>query len=322
VLSVRELSTVFYSRSGPLTAVDQVSFDVQEGEVVALVGESGSGKSVTALSIMGLLDSRVASTTGGTIEFEGVDLRTMPEHALCHLRGNRIAMIFQEPMTSLNPSLTIGRQLTEGLEVHRGIRHHDALRQAEVLLGSVGISDPARRLGAFPHEMSGGMRQRVMVAMALSCKPRLLIADEPTTALDVTTQAQILDLIKTLTAQSGTAVVLITHDLGLVARYAQRVNVMYSGRLVEQASVHRLFEQPRHPYTRGLLASMPRLDLPRQESLLAIEGLPPNLDERDAGCAFRARCPLAAARCSETQPWVEVAPGHRAACWRAEGCVS
>ncbi len=317
VLSVHELSTVFYGRSGPLTAVDRVSFDVAEGEVVALVGESGSGKSVTALSIMGLLDSRVASIAGGTIEFDGADLRAMHEHEFCRLRGNRIAMVFQEPMTSLNPSLTIGRQLTEGLEVHRGISHHDALRQAEALLGSVGISDPSRRLGGYPHEMSGGMRQRVMVAMALSCRPRLLIADEPTTALDVTTQAQILDLIKTLTAQSGTAVVLITHDLGLVARYAKRVNVMYSGRLVEQAGVQRLFAQPQHPYTRGLLASMPRLDLPRQDSLMAIEGLPPDLEERDVGCAFRTRCPVAAARCSEPQPWVDIVPGHRAACWRA-----
>jgi oligopeptide transport system ATP-binding protein len=319
VLGVRELTTVFYGRSGALTAVDRVSFDVSEGEVVALVGESGSGKSVTALSIMGLLDRRVAAIAGGEIRFEGIDLRNLRESDLCNLRGNRIAMVFQEPMTSLNPSLTIGRQLTEGLEVHRGTAHREALQQAEALLTAVGIPDPARRLSAYPHEMSGGMRQRVMVAMALSCKPRLLIADEPTTALDVTTQAQILDLIKALTAQTGTAMLLITHDLGLVARYAQRVNVMYSGRLVEQAAVERLYALPQHPYTRGLLASMPRLDVPRQGSLVAIEGLPPAPEERDAGCAFRARCTVAAARCSEAQSWVDIAPGHRAACWRAAG---
>ncbi len=297
--------------------MDRVSFDVAEGEIVALVGESGSGKSVTALSIMGLLDSRVAEVTGGKIEFDGADLRTMTEQQLCQLRGNRIAMVFQEPMTSLNPSLTIGRQLTEGLEVHQGISHSEAMRQAATLLASVGISDSAQRLDTYPHEMSGGMRQRVMVAMALSCRPRLLIADEPTTALDVTTQAQILDLIGVLTSQTGTAVVLITHDLGVVARYAKRVNVMYGGRLVEQAPVRRLFAEPHHPYTRALLASMPRLDRPRQDSLMAIEGLPPSLDERDSGCTFRTRCQLAMARCSEPQPWVEIAPGHRAACWRA-----
>lgn len=317
LLAVSELSTVFYGRTGPLTAVDRISFDVAEGEIVALVGESGSGKSVTALSIMGLLDSRIAAVTGGKVLFDGTDLRAMSEKQLSQLRGNRIAMVFQEPMSSLNPSLTIGRQLTEGLEVHKGISHSEATEQALTLLKSVGIADPAQRLDSYPHEMSGGMRQRVMVAMALSCRPRLLIADEPTTALDVTTQAQILDLIGTLTSQIGTAVVLITHDLGVVARYAKRVNVMYGGRLVEQALVQRLFAEPQHPYTRALLASMPRLDRPRQDSLLAIEGLPPSLSERDEGCTFRARCPQAVSRCSEFQPWVDILPGHRAACWRA-----
>ncbi len=318
VLEVQQLSTAFRSRVGPLTAVDRVSFDVAQGEVVALVGESGSGKSVTALSIMGLLDARVAAVTGGRILFEGQDLTRLPESELRALRGDRMAMIFQEPMSSLNPSLSIGRQMTEGLELHRGLPSAEARKQAQALLASVGIADPERRLAAYPHEMSGGMRQRVMVAMALACKPRLLLADEPTTALDVTTQAQILDLIQVLTAQTGTAVLLITHDLGLVARYAQRVNVMYSGRLVEQADARQLFAHPSHPYTRGLLASIPRLDTPRLRELSAIEGLPPALDERDEGCAFRSRCPLADARCSAAQTWVEIAPGHRAACWRAQ----
>ena len=318
VLEVQHLSTAFRSRAGPLIAVDHVSFDIAQSEVVALVGESGSGKSVTALSIMGLLDTRVAAVTGGRIRFEGQDLTRLPESELRALRGNRMAMIFQEPMSSLNPSVRIGRQMTEGLELHRGLPPAEARRQAQTLLTSVGIADPERRLAAYPHEMSGGMRQRVMVAMALACKPRLLLADEPTTALDVTTQAQILDLIQALTAQTGTAVLLITHDLGLVARYAQRVNVMYSGRLVEQADARQLFARPSHPYTRGLLASIPRLDTPRQRELLAIEGLPPALDQRDAGCAFRTRCPLANARCSAVQTWVEIAPGHQAACWRAQ----
>jgi oligopeptide/dipeptide ABC transporter ATP-binding protein len=228
-----------------------------------------------------------------------------------------MAMVFQEPMTSLNPTLTIGRQLSESLELHDSLTRSEAKHRVRSLLHSVGIADPDRRLNAYPHELSGGMRQRVMVASALSCSPRLLLADEPTTALDVTTQAQILELIEQLAAQSGTAVLLITHDLGLVARHADQVNVMYAGRLVERAPVASLFATPAHPYTRALLAAVPRLDRPRGDTSSAIDGLPPALDERDDGCAFRARCPLASERCAEPQAWVRVASQHVAACWRA-----
>jgi len=317
LLQVRELTTVFKTRAGALAAVDRVSFDVGEGEIVALVGESGSGKSVTALSIMGLLDPRVATVTGGRLIFGGADLRKLSLDALRRLRGKTMSMVFQEPMTSLNPTLTIGRQLSESIELHQRLTRSEARDRARVMLQAVGISDPERRLAAYPHELSGGMRQRVMVASALSCSPRLLLADEPTTALDVTTQAQILELIEELAAGSGTAVLLITHDLGLVARHAKRVNVMYAGRLVEQAPVHSLFAKPAHPYTQALLASVPRLDRPRESAVSAIEGLPPALDQRDEGCAFRARCPMAMPRCAEPQPWVSLGVEHIAACWRA-----
>ena len=317
LLQVRELTTVFKTRAGALAAVDRVSFDVGEGEIVALVGESGSGKSVTALSIMGLLDPRVAMVTGGRLMFEGADLRKLSLDALRRLRGKTMSMVFQEPMTSLNPTLTIGRQLSESIELHQRLTRSEARDRARVMLQAVGISDPERRLAAYPHELSGGMRQRVMVASALSCSPRLLLADEPTTALDVTTQAQILELIEELAAGSGTAVLLITHDLGLVTRHAKRVNVMYAGRLVEQAPVHSLFAKPAHPYTQALLASVPRLDRPRESAVSAIEGLPPALDQRDEGCAFRARGPMAMPRCAEPQPWISLGVEHIAACWRA-----
>jgi oligopeptide/dipeptide ABC transporter ATP-binding protein len=317
LLEVHELSTVFRTRRGEFAAVDRVSFDVAAGEIVALVGESGSGKSVTALSVMGLLDPRVAMVSGGVMRLEGSDLRSLTADALRRLRGKTMAMIFQEPMTSLNPTLTIGRQLSESLELHDSLTRTEAKHRVRSLLHSVGIADPDRRLNAYPHELSGGMRQRVMVASALSCSPRLLLADEPTTALDVTTQAQILELIEQLAAQSGTAVLLITHDLGLVARHADQVNVMYAGRLVERAPVASLFATPAHPYTRALLAAVPRLDRPRGDTSSAIDGLPPALDERDDGCAFRARCPLASERCAEPQAWVRVASQHVAACWRA-----
>lgn len=317
LLQVRELTTVFKTRAGSLAAVDRVSFDVGQGEIAALVGESGSGKSVTALSIMGLLDPRVASVTGSRLMFEGTDLRALSSDALRRLRGSTLSMVFQEPMTSLNPTMTIGRQLSESLELHQRLARSEARDRVRAMLQAVGISDPERRLAAYPHELSGGMRQRVMVASALSCSPRLLLADEPTTALDVTTQAQILELIEALAARSGTAVLLITHDLGLVARHAKRVNVMYAGRLVEQAPVHSLFAHPAHPYTRALLASVPRLDRPRQTAVAAIEGLPPALDQRDEGCAFRARCPMAMPRCAEPQPRVNLGAEHVAACWQA-----
>jgi len=317
VLAVRDLTTVFRGRDRGLVAVDHVSFDVHEGEIVALVGESGSGKSVTALSIIGLLDRQVAAIAAGSVLLDGQDLRALDPQALRRLRGDRIAMVFQEPMTSLNPTLTVGRQLTEALEIHRGMDARSARTAATEALRSVGIPDPDRRLAAYPHEMSGGMRQRVMVAIALSCQPRLLLADEPTTALDVTTQAQILDLVKALAAQSRTAVLLITHDLGLVARYAHRVNVMYGGRLVEQGPTQAVFNRPRHPYTRALLASIPRIDAPRRDRLQAIDGMPPTLAERDAGCAFRARCIEASAACAQPQAWQGAEGTHRAACWRA-----
>jgi oligopeptide/dipeptide ABC transporter ATP-binding protein len=323
LLEVRGLQTHFYTRGGVVRAVDGVSWDVAEGETVALVGESGCGKSVSALSIMRLVSQPAGRVVGGQIFFEGRDLLTLSEEEMRRIRGREIGMIFQEPMTSLNPLLTIGRQLTEGLEIHLGLTRTQSENRAVELLGMVGIPDPSRRLTQYPHQFSGGMRQRMMIAMALACNPKLILADEPTTALDVTIQAQILELMKGLSRRLGVAMLIITHNLGVVARYADRVNVMYAGRIIERGTARELYRQPSHPYTLGLLRSVPRLDEPRRARLAPIEGQPPDLTRLPAGCAFTPRCAFRVERCSlEAPPLMPVnAGGHVTACWEAERLV-
>ncbi|MBM3217905.1 MAG: ABC transporter ATP-binding protein [Candidatus Rokubacteria bacterium] len=327
LLDVRHLSTRFTTREGVVRAVDDVSWDVKEGETVALVGESGCGKSVSALSIMRLVAQPAGQIVGGQAVFKGRDLLTLDEEAMRRVRGREIAMIFQEPMTSLNPVLSIGRQLTEGLEIHLGKTPQQARGRAAELLGMVGIPDPERRLPQYPHQFSGGMRQRMMIAMALSCEPSLILADEPTTALDVTIQAQILELMKDLSRRLGVAMLMITHNLGVVARYADRVNVMYAGRIIEQGTARELYGNPRHPYTLGLLRSVPRLDEPRRSRLAPIDGQPPDLTRLPAGCAFLPRCAFRVDRCSvERPPLVPVAhtgpEPHVSACWEAERVIA
>ena len=319
LLEVRNLRTEFATRAGVVRAVDDVSFDVRAGETVALVGESGCGKSVTALSIMRLVPAPAGRITAGGVRFKGRDLLALPEGEMRAVRGREIAMIFQEPLTSLNPTLTIGRQLTEGPEVHLGLDPGRARARAAELLGQVGIPDAERRLCDYPHQWSGGMRQRLMIAMALACHPSLVLADEPTTALDVTIQAQILELLRELARRMDVALLLITHNLGVVARYADRVNVMYAGRIVERASARRLYAGPRHPYTAALLRSVPRLDEPRRTRLAAIEGQPPDLTRLPPGCAFAPRCAFRVARCATHRPALEsVDTGeHLAACWES-----
>ena len=317
VLEVRGLRTEFATDDGSFPAVDGVSFSVEAGKTLAIVGESGCGKSVTALSIMGLVPNPPGRVTAGSIRFEGRELVGAPTRELLDLRGNGMAMIFQEPMTSLNPAFTIGDQIVEGLQRHRKLSRADAEARALQVLRQVRIPAPEQRFHDYPHKLSGGMRQRAMIAMALACEPRLLIADEPTTALDVTIQAQILELVRTLREETGTAVILITHDLGVVAEVADDVAVMYSGRIVERASVRQIFDEPQHPYTVGLLGSIPRLDVERVR-LASIEGQVPNPLRRPAGCNFADRCPFAVARCrAEEPPLVEVAGAHLSACWRA-----
>jgi peptide/nickel transport system ATP-binding protein len=290
LLDVRDLEVVFRRRGRrDVRAVDGVSFSVEAGETIGLVGESGSGKSVTSLAIMGLLPRRGVQVRG-QVDLDGTNLLTMPRSKLRDIRGRDIAMVFQDPMSSLNPVLRIGRQVTEVLERHRGMKGEEADAEAERLLRSVGIPEPGRRLGEYPHQLSGGMRQRALIAMSLACEPRLLIADEPTTALDVTIQAQILELLKELVRDANTALVMITHDLGVVAGLCDRVNVMYSGRIVETADRRPLFADPRHPYTGGLLASIPRLDAPRGEPLRPIPGSPNDTIPWAQGCAFAPRC--------------------------------
>lgn len=319
LLEVKDLRTYFFTQDGVVKAVDGISYDLLEGETVGLVGESGSGKSVSALSILRLIASPPGRIVGGEVWFEGEDLLKLDEEEMRHIRGNRIAMVFQEPMTSLNPVLTIGRQITEALELHKHMDKKAARARAIELLRLVGIPDAERRIDDYPHQFSGGMRQRVMIAMALSCDPKLLIADEPTTALDVTIQAQILELIKHLTKQFGTAVILITHNLGVVARYADRVNIMYAGRIVERGTAKDIYKTPKHPYTVGLLKSVPRLDEPRKERLNPIEGMPPDLINLPPGCPFQPRCPYAIPRCTqEYPPLVSVGDGHTSACWVAD----
>lgn len=315
LLEVKNLTTRFRTERGELTAVDDVSFSVAPGQTLAIVGESGSGKSVTALSLMRLIPDPPGRITGGQILFEGQDLLKLSDAQMRDIRGDRIAMIFQEPMSSLNPSLTVGMQIAEPVNLHRKMPWTQAYEVAKGLLEKVRIPDAASRLKTWPHQYSGGMRQRTMIAMALACQPKLIIADEPTTALDVTVQAQILDLLKELTRETGAALILITHDLGVVARYADHVAVMYGGRIVEQAEAGALYAHPRHPYTRGLLASIPRLDSNAGQRLVPIKGQPPDLARLPPGCAFAPRCQHADAACSASRPLLrELEPGHLGAC--------
>ncbi|WP_315831568.1 ABC transporter ATP-binding protein [Bradyrhizobium prioriisuperbiae] len=316
LLRVRDLVTRFGAGRRTITAVDHVSFDVNAGETLAIVGESGSGKSMTALSILRLIPSPPGRIDGGEILFDGQDLLKLSDSEIRDIRGNKIAMIFQEPMSSLNPALTVGLQVGEPINRHGRLPWSKALLAARDLLGRVRMSDPASRVNAYPHQFSGGMRQRAMIAMALACQPQLIIADEPTTALDVTVQAQILDLLKDLAARARSALILITHDLGVVARYADRVAVMYAGRIVETAPARELYARPRHPYTRGLMASVPRLDGDTHARLVPIEGQPPNLADLPPGCAFAPRCRQAVEACREAAPPLrEVGPRHSAACF-------
>ncbi len=319
LLEVRDLKTYFYTSRGVVKAVDGVSYDVKAGETVALVGESGCGKTVSALSIIRLVPKPQGSIVGGEILFQGRDLLALDEEEMRRIRGAEIAMIFQEPMTSLNPVLTIERQITEALEAHMTISKEEAKARASELLRLVGIPDPERRLADYPHQLSGGMRQRVMIAIALSCKPKLILADEPTTALDVTIQAQILELMRDLSRRFGVALMIITHNLGVVARYADRVNVMYAGKIIESAGAREIYQNPRHPYTLGLLRSVPRLDQPRKAKLDPIEGQPPDLWNLPPGCSFLPRCKFAVERCAREVPFLrEVGEDHRSACWVAE----
>ena len=316
LLEVRDLEVQFNTHDGPVRAVNGISYEVHDGEMFAIVGESGCGKSVSALAIMRLIATPPGRITNGHVFFEGEDLLKVANERMQDIRGNRIAMIFQEPMTSLNPVLSIGAQITEPLRLHLKMSKNAAKDRAAELLEMVGIPEAHRRLDDYPHQFSGGMRQRVMIAIALSCEPKLLIADEPTTALDVTIQAQILDLIRELGAKFGTAVILITHNLGVVARYVDRVNVMYAGRIVEQGTAADVYARPAHPYTLGLLQSVPRLDrLGRR--LQSIDGMPPDLASLPDGCAFRERCRYAIDACAtDLPPLVAVGDGHQSACLR------
>ncbi|MCC7275523.1 MAG: ABC transporter ATP-binding protein [Alphaproteobacteria bacterium] len=322
VLEIADLQTHFANRDGTVRAVDGVSWNLARGETLGIVGESGCGKSITALSVLRLVPTPPGRIVGGAIRFEGRDLLAMDEAALRRVRGNEISMIFQEPMTSLNPVLTIGRQIAETLMLHQRLPRRAADDRAAEMLDLVRIPEPRRRLGQYPHELSGGMRQRVMIAMALACSPKVLLADEPTTALDVTIQAQILGLMAELKARLGTAIVLITHDLGVVAEMAQRVVVMYAGRKVEEAPVGELFARPLHPYTIGLMASIPRMNRGGTDGgrprLAEIRGIVPSLKRAPVGCTFAPRCRHADAQCRAAYPpLAEHGPGHVVACWHA-----
>jgi oligopeptide/dipeptide ABC transporter ATP-binding protein len=327
LLEVEDLTTWFNLRAGRVRAIDRVSFSVKRGESLAIVGESGSGKSVTALSLLRLVPTPPAEIEARALTFEGTDLLKLDEEAMRKVRGRDISMIFQEPMTSLHPLLRIGKQITETLSLHTGLTAAEIHARAVELMRLVRIPDPEERLKRYPHELSGGMRQRVMIAIALACNPKLLIADEPTTALDVTIQAQILDLIRDLRRELGMAILLITHDMGVVAENADRVLVMYAGRVVEEAQVDDLFAEPLHPYTTGLMASIPRIPVGRRapgkrERLNEIPGIVPALHERPEGCSFAPRCRLATDRCRrEAPPLMEPRPGHRTACWEWEQLV-
>ena len=315
LLSVESLSVGFNTDSGPVSVVEDVSFDLEPGQTLGLVGESGCGKSVTAMAIMRLLSVPPARIAGGRVRLEGTDLLSLKEKAMRAVRGDRIGMIFQEPMTSLNPTYTIGAQLSEAIRLHRNVSRKAAMARAGELLDQVGIGAVARRLRQYPHELSGGLRQRVMIAMAIACDPSVVIADEPTTALDVTIQAQIMELLDNLRRASQMGLLLITHDLGVVARFCDAVIVMYAGRIVERAPAHALFSSPRHPYTHGLLASIPRLGAKRHQ-LPSIPGMVPSPGKRAAGCAFADRCRNALAQCRDATPVLDrEGSDHQVACW-------
>ena len=318
LLAISDLSVTFATDRGQVQALDGVSLSLNAGETLAVVGESGSGKSVTALSILGLLGDS-GRVSNGSIEFDGEDLTRVSGQRLREIRGNQIAFIFQEPMSSLNPVLTIGTQVAEPIWLHHRKSWSEAFEQAGELLQRVAIPDAVKRLEDYPHQFSGGMRQRVMIAMALACQPKLIIADEPTTALDVTVQAQILSLLKNLTKEANSSLILITHDLGVVARYADNVAVMYGGRVIETASARELYKNPQHPYTEGLMASIPKLDGDPGSRLYTIEGQPPDLSNLPSGCSFNPRCPHAQDKCIMTKPTLsEVAPNHLRACFGYE----
>ncbi len=316
LLEVKDLQTYFFLDNATVKAVDGVSFDLNEGETLGLVGESGCGKSVSALSILRLIPNPPGEIIGGEIFFEQRDLLQLSDKEIRDVRGNRIAMIFQEPMTSLNPVLTIGRQIAEPMEVHKNMRLKEALEQCKDLLARVQIAEAERRIRDYPHQFSGGMRQRAMISMGLGCNPRLIIADEPTTALDVTIQAQLLELLKGLTRDFSMALIIITHNLGVVARYADRVNVMYAGRIVEKGTANDIYDDPRHPYTIGLMESVPQLDQDIKKKLVPIQGQPPDLSNVPEGCAFNPRCTYVVNRCREEIPkLVSVGGKHEKACW-------
>lgn len=318
ILNIDNLSVDFNTEYGVLHAVDSVSYTVSRGQVVGIVGESGCGKTMTALAIMRLLDNVVGASVKGTILFEGQDLLSLTEKQMHKVRGKEIAMIFQEPMTSLNPILTIGRQITEILEKHLKMTYKEAKERAAELLDLVGFSDPYQRLKDYPQQLSGGMRQRVMIAMAISCNPKLIIADEPTTSLDVTIQAQILDLIMDISAKSGTALMLITHNLGLIARYAEKVIVMYAGSIVEEGSANQIYYDSHHPYTLGLLKAVPRIDGNINKKLITIEGNPPEETDQLIGCSFEPRCMYSVDKCKiETPELSLIEKNHLASCWQS-----
>lgn len=322
LLQIKNLKTYFYTSQGVVPAVNGVSFNINKGETLAVVGESGSGKSVTSLSVMKLIPNPPGKIIDGEIIFDGEDIVKKSEPEMRKIRGNTISMIFQEPMTSLNPAYTVGDQIGEALRVHKGLNKKQSLEQAVEMLRHVGIPSPDKRVKDFPHQMSGGMRQRVMIAMALACRPQLLIADEPTTALDVTIQAQILDLLRKLKQEMKTSIMLITHDLGVVAEMADYVAVMYAGKIVEQAPVNQLFEQPMHPYTEGLIKSIPRIDA-KKEKLFVIEGTVPNPANLPKGCSFAERCIYKTKLCEEQQPILEqVGPDRLVSCWRCREGVA
>ena len=316
VLEVKDLSTNFYTDEGVIKAVDGLSYDIKKGECVGIVGESGCGKSVSAMSVLRLIPYPPGIIEGGEIKFKGNTLLDISEEEIQEIRGNKISMIFQEPSTSLNPVLSVERQLTESLELHRAMKRSDAKEESVRLLELVGIPDPDRRINDYPHQFSGGMQQRIMIAMALSCSPDLIIADEPTTALDVTVQAQILELLADMRERLGTAVLIITHNLGVVARYVDRLNVMYAGSIVETGKTDEIYANPKHPYTIGLLKSVPRLDQPKTKDMDVIEGMPPNLARLPEGCHFAERCKFVMDKCREDKPVLEeVSEGHFRACF-------
>ena len=319
LLQVNDLKTHFYTFEGVVKAVDGITYEIEEGETLGLVGESGCGKSVSAMSLMRLIPDPPGKIVEGEVIFDGEDILKIDMDDMRRIRGGKMSMVFQEPMTSLNPVLTVEKQLTETLQLHMGMSPDEARAEGVNLLERVGIPDPQSRIKQYPHQFSGGMRQRVMIAMALSCNPKLIIADEPTTALDVTIQAQILELMKSLTSEFGVALIVITHNLGVVARYADRVNIMYAGKIIERGTAREIYSNPRHPYTIGLLNSVPRLDLPRRAKLEPIEGQPPDLINVPTGCSFRARCRWAIDKCAtDIPPLINLDEAHVAACFRAE----